>query len=118
MRDALAARGTAFAITLLPVRQALEAPGSPEPPAQQTRRRMHALTAQLGIRTLDAWDLFAAAVQRDGAARYFRPQDIHFTAQGHRLVADWLATQLPPTRRDMAPPAAAASGPAPTPRWR
>ncbi|MEO8603637.1 MAG: hypothetical protein ABI629_13775 [bacterium] len=94
MRDTLAARGIPFVVTLLPNRQALERPDG-DLPGAQAGRRIAAITAQLGIPTLDAWNLFADAVRRDGTGRYFLgAQDVHFSADGHRLVADWLAPQL------------------------
>jgi len=46
---------------------------------------------------VDAWDVLAEAVRRDGARRYFIGEhDIHFTPEGHRLLAEWLDRQLPP----------------------
>src|SRR5262249_13817819 len=96
MRDELRARGVAFIVNLLPERFALESI-DPTSSSYRTLLRMRTVTANLGIQTLDAWDLFAQAVKRDGARRYFREErDIHFTPDGHRLLADWLAAQLPP----------------------
>jgi hypothetical protein len=71
MRDELSARDVLFVVTLLPSRPGLEATDPQSAPSYRTRLRLAALTAQLGIATLDAWDLFADAVKRDGAARYF-----------------------------------------------
>jgi lysophospholipase L1-like esterase len=95
MRDQLRARNVDFAVTLLPTRTALQARDPAGLPSYEAERRVAALTAELGIRTLDGWNVFAAAVKRDGAARYFlREYDIHLSAEGHRLVADWLAPEL------------------------
>jgi hypothetical protein len=95
MRADLAGRGIDFVVTLLPIRRALES-ADPSDPGERARRRIAAVTSGLGIPTLDSWDLFAAAVRRDGSSRYFvGDRDIHFTPQGHRLLAEWLATRLP-----------------------
>lgn len=48
---------------------------------------------------LDPREMLEAAVRRDGAARYYlAPPDIHFTPEGHRVVAAWLAAELLPPR--------------------
>jgi lysophospholipase L1-like esterase len=95
MRDRLRARRIAFVVTLLPTRSALQTRDPSEVPTYRAERRLAALTAELGIRTLDAWDALAAPVQRDGGARYFLGEhDIHLSPAGHRLVADWLAREL------------------------
>ena len=83
-------------VDLLPVRSALEAADPTASPAYRAGRRIAKITEELGIRTLDSWDLFAKAVARDGSLRYFRDEhDIHFTPEGHRLLADWLEKELP-----------------------
>ncbi len=69
----------------------------PEAPSYRSGRRIAAIAADLGIRTLDPWDVLRPAVQRDGSSRYFLgDSDIHFKPEGHRLMADWLAEHLPP----------------------
>jgi hypothetical protein len=99
MRDELRARDIELIVDLLPNRGALESADPPATSSYRTRRRAKEITSRLGIRTLDAWDLFAEALQRNGSRRYFRDEhDIHFTPEGHRLLADWLAAQLPPVR--------------------
>jgi lysophospholipase L1-like esterase len=87
-------------VNLLPSRQALEAPNPKSAPSYRASRRVATIAEELGIRTLDAWSVFATAVHRDGVGRYFREHDIHFTPEGHRLLATWLETQLvaPPER--------------------
>lgn len=99
-RDDAAALGVPFTLVLLPHRDGLERPDFASRPPHRTRTRVTAIASRLGIRVLDAWEPFAAAVARDGAARWFlvkngRP-DIHFTSEGHRLLADWLVARLPP----------------------
>ena len=97
MRDDVSADGAVLVVDMLPARDALESKDPDGTVVYQTRRRVAEITAALGIPTLDAWDLFAGAVARDGARKYFLPErDIHFTADGHRLVADWLQRTLPP----------------------
>lgn len=82
-------------VHLLPARRALEAADPTIVAADRARRRAARIAADLGIRTLDACDVLAAAVKRDGTRRYFRDaHDIHFSAEGHRLIADWLEREL------------------------
>ncbi len=82
-------------VNLLPSRQALEAADPKAAPSYRAGRRVAMIAEELGIRTLDAWSLFATAVRRDGIRRYFRDEhDIHFTAEGHKLLADWLEKEL------------------------
>jgi lysophospholipase L1-like esterase len=82
-------------LNLLPDRHALEADNPAVTTAYRAGRRVVTIAEKIGIRTIDAWDVFAAAVKRDGAARYFRDEnDIHLTPAGHRLLADWLEKQL------------------------
>jgi lysophospholipase L1-like esterase len=82
-------------VNLLPNRQALEMTDPKSSPSYRAAERIAEITARFDIRTIDAWDVLATAVKRDGARRYFRDQDIHFTPEGHRLLADWLEAQLP-----------------------
>lgn len=95
MRDQLRARGSDLMVNLLPDRRAIQSEQPLSSPSYKTRERIGALTAELGIRTLDAWDLFEEAIKRDGDERYFFPGDIHFSPEGHRLLASWLAERLP-----------------------
>jgi lysophospholipase L1-like esterase len=86
----------ALVVDLLPSRQTLEADHPTISPSYRAAQRIAQITAELGIPTLDAWHVFADAVKRDGSRRYFRNEhDIHLTPEGHRLLADWLETQLP-----------------------
>lgn len=101
MRDDLP-DGAVLVVDVLPTRQALEAADPTTTASYRAGRRIAALTAALGIRTVDTWSVLSDAVRRDGAERYFRQgNDIHFTPEGHRLIADWLETVLPrPQRRE------------------
>jgi lysophospholipase L1-like esterase len=97
MRDELRRRGIPFVVDILPSRWALDSTIPAEAPSYRSGRRIAAIAADLGIRTLDPWDVLRAAVQRDGSSRYFLgDSDIHFTPEGHRLMANWLAEHLPP----------------------
>jgi hypothetical protein len=94
LRDDLAGKAELI-VNLLPTRQALEAADPATSPAYRAGRRAATIVRGLGIRTLDAWDVFAKAVRRDGSRRYFRgEQDIHLTPEGHRLLAYWLEAAL------------------------
>lgn len=100
MRDNLQRDHIAFVVALMPDRGALEAADPSAVPSFPTRRRVVEIATRLGINTLDAWDAFAAAATREGAARYFLgDNDIHLSSDGHRLYADWLGQRLPRTSR-------------------
>jgi hypothetical protein len=99
MRDELKDRDIVFVADLLPTRQELDAADPATVRSHRVRERIAAIVARLGIRLVDPWEVLAAAVKRDGASKYFRGEhDIHLTPEGHRLLADWLATRLPPVR--------------------
>lgn len=99
MARELAARGVPSTIAYLPARGSLEA-ASPEATGDYAvRGRVLDLARAIGVPTLDPWATLEAAVRRDRAARiYLAPPDIHFTPEGHRVLAAWLAEQLPPPR--------------------
>jgi hypothetical protein len=95
LRDELGRRHVRFVVTILPDRHALESEQPANVAAYQTGRRVAAVTARLGIETLDAWELFADALRKDGSRPYFLDDnDIHFSVGGHLLVAKWLAERL------------------------
>jgi hypothetical protein len=97
MRDDVSADGAVLIVDMLPARDALESKDPEATVVYQTRRRVAETTAALGIPTLDPWNVFASAVARDGGKKYFLfERDIHFTPEGHRLIADWLQRELPP----------------------
>lgn len=90
-----ARRGVPVAAVLLPLRAALESPDPRATEAWATSRRMATLAASMGITVLDPWADLGALVRRDGAARYFiGSNDIHFSVEGHRAMAAWLAAHL------------------------
>lgn len=56
-----------------------------------------ATVREAGIDVLDAWDFVRAAMVQDGVAPLFAreyPGDVHFSALGHRRMADWLLPAL------------------------
>jgi hypothetical protein len=99
MQREIAGRGVAFTIAYLPARASLEAAAPKETGDYAVRGRVTDLARELGVPMLDPWEMLEAAVHRDGAARYYlAPPDIHFTPEGHRVVAAWIAAELPAPR--------------------
>ena len=99
MHRELSARGVPLTVAYLPARGSFEAPAPKETGDYAVRGRIMDFSRALGVPTLDPWEVLAAAVRRDGAARlYLPPPDLHFTAEGHRVLAAWIAEQLPPPR--------------------
>jgi lysophospholipase L1-like esterase len=95
LRDDLARRNIPLVAVVLPIRAALEADDPSTYPGYHNSERMRQLATSLGIRTLDPWNHFLALVKRNGSSRYFLgANDIHFTAEGHVVVADWLAANV------------------------
>jgi lysophospholipase L1-like esterase len=97
MQAELEARKVPFVAVVLPLQWALEEPDPKRSEAYSIRARMIEICNRRGIRVLDAWDLFEDAVHRDGAARWFRNEverDLHFSAEGHALLARWLQPKL------------------------
>jgi lysophospholipase L1-like esterase len=95
LRDEAARRHVRLTVVYLPARAALES-AAPEASADHAlKERVMALCRDLHVGTLDPWDMLADAVRRDGAGRvYLPPPDVHFTPEGHRLMAEWLAPRL------------------------
>jgi hypothetical protein len=97
------AHGVALVVDLIPYRDTLEGAAAPvrTPHVQYLQglhEKMAALVRRLGIQMIDPWPLFAGRVARDGGSAYFLdqpPGDGHFDSAGHRLLADWLADELP-----------------------
>ncbi|MBI3783472.1 MAG: SGNH/GDSL hydrolase family protein [Deltaproteobacteria bacterium] len=89
MRDDLRQSQVTFVVDVLPDQRSLQAGD------RRTQERAVSISQHLGIRTLDAWDLFEQGVRQDGPWKYFlAPGDIHFAPDGHRLLAQWLDKQL------------------------
>ena len=99
MTHELAQRHIPFAIALMPMRRSVL------PAAPPDATSLLATVSRLGVPLFDAQPLFDAEVQRRGeAGLYLLAPDIHLSAEGARLYADWLAPQLAPI---LAGPAAA-----------
>jgi hypothetical protein len=95
-RDELQRRGIACSVAILPYRPALEGPEPEKSVAWQVRVRMLGLLNRLNIPALDAWPVFAEAARTSGpGALFLAAPDVHFSAEGHRVYARWLAGQLP-----------------------
>jgi lysophospholipase L1-like esterase len=95
LRADLAGDNIPLVALVLPARAALEAEDPSTYPGYGDTERMKQLATALGIRTLDPWNHFRALVQRNGSSRYFLGEnDIHFTAEGHIEMADWLAANV------------------------
>jgi lysophospholipase L1-like esterase len=85
-------RGVPLTVVYLPARASLEGPSPRESGDHALRGRVLELARSLGAEAVDPWELLEDAVRAEGAARwYLPPPDIHFTAAGHRLLAEWLA---------------------------
>jgi lysophospholipase L1-like esterase len=96
MQRELAGRGVPFTLAYLPARASLEAAAPKATGDYAVRGRVADLARELGVPMLDPWETLEAAVRRDGAARfYLPPPDIHFTPEGHRVLAAWIAGELP-----------------------
>ncbi len=97
MKLEVAGAHASFVLVVLPSRRAL---GSSKPERTlgfATQRRMVRLGEEAGIRTLDAWALFADVVRTDGTKAWFVDPpawDCHFNAAGHARLADWLDAAL------------------------
>jgi hypothetical protein len=107
MRDELARWKVPFLLVVLPFRQTLERAYGVEPSGidawngleegRAAHQRVVEIARGLGIDVLDAWDLFHAAIGRDGVEKFFARDyrgDAHFSSTGHRMLADWLLPQL------------------------
>lgn len=86
----LAARGIPFVVVLAPFEYQLRHPEDPD--AQIPQRELTALLAPSGVAPIDARPYFAADVD---PADYFLAYDpMHFSALGHRVMADVIARAL------------------------
>lgn len=88
------AQGVALTVVVLPDRAALEGRTKV---TQEIAQRMAAASRSAGIDTLDATELLAARHDGPGVFLNEIPNDFHLSIAGHRVIADWLRTQLPPS---------------------
>ncbi|MFT3774114.1 MAG: SGNH/GDSL hydrolase family protein [Minicystis sp.] len=83
-------------IVYLPARASLESASPKSSGDYQLRGRVLDLGRSLGVPVLDPWDALESAVRTEGADRLFLPPpNIHFTPEGHRVLAHWLASARP-----------------------
>lgn len=107
LRDDLKRDGVPLLLVVLPFRQTLERAHGIEPSgndvwvtfedARAGHQRVVDIARGLGVDVLDAWPLLDEAIAREGVAKWFAedyPGDVHFSAAGHRLLAEWLLPQL------------------------
>jgi lysophospholipase L1-like esterase len=97
MRDDAERAGARFALVVLPLRSALSHADSHTMKARSVRDHVVRMATAMGMVTLDAWDTFEEAVRRTDEERWFateREGELHFSAAGHQLLADWLAPRL------------------------
>lgn len=100
LRDDLATRRIPMIAVIMPVRMVLESQQPEKLEADAICRRMSEICRGLGVTTYDAADALRERVKRDGSARYFLGRDdIHLTAEGHAVVAEWLDPKLAPYMR-------------------
>ncbi len=86
-----------LSVVYLPARAALESAAPRETGDHRLRGEIGNLAREMNTPFLDPWELLEGQVSRDGADRwYLPPPDIHFTREGHRLLATWLAERLAP----------------------
>lgn len=97
MKRELDAQGIPLSVVYLPARAALESAAPRETGDHRLRGEVGHLARSLDTPFLDPWELLEGAVKADGADRYYLPPpDIHFTREGHRLVAEWLSNRIAP----------------------
>jgi len=88
-RTTLAARNIAFAVEALPARSWLEEGATWQRYGPNIVEAAH----RAGVPVLDPSDFFRDAVAQKQSL-FFENRDIHFNAEGHRLLATWLHNQL------------------------
>ena len=91
-------RDIRFTVVLLPYRARFQRLIDGEPPDDDYHMQVLKALEQLPVRLLDAGPLFENAVLADGSTESWFlnkvPDDVHFSAKGHRLLARWLTEQL------------------------
>lgn len=89
-RDELRAKHTAFVVVVLPAAGDMDIPDGP---SDSLAKKTRAITQQLGIPQLDATDLLRQALARGETP--VQDDRVHFTEEGHALMARWLHENLP-----------------------
>lgn len=103
MKEELDAAGIPFVIAMVPYRGTWESYAAVLEKQDEKRAFVQSLCAELAIPCLDGREALEEAIAADGPARFFINEpvwDFHFSDDGHRLYAEWLARVLPiPTLR-------------------
>jgi hypothetical protein len=107
LRDGYGADRARLLLVILPFRQTLErahgiAPSNLDPwgslaDGRGAEVRVGAIARDLGLDVLDAWDVLDAAITREGVEPWFADDyrgDVHLSARGHALIADWLGPEI------------------------
>jgi hypothetical protein len=95
LRDDLATRKIPLLVVVMPVRWVLEAKQPEKLEAYQISQRLLALSRGLDIPTLDAAEPFRELVKKNGTEPYFLGRDdVHFSADGHAALAEWLEPKI------------------------
>ena len=106
-RDATRAQGLPLAVVLLPERSLLDRSAATCPGCQdwstrfqEARQRLQDVAARLGLEVWDPTDALMERARTEDAQAWFvptprfAPDDVHFGARGHEIVAEWLAERL------------------------
>ena len=90
------AMGAEVQLVVMPDRDVLEGRTPEEGPSGRLKRRLHRVAHQLGVPVHDAWALFTDIPESDRTALFQSEieHDIHLSAVGTAMVADWLRPRL------------------------
>ncbi len=105
IRDRLKTEGIPLVMDVLPDRDTLESDHPQGEKHWRVRQQVQELARTLGIPTIDSWDFLNATIRRVGLETIFLPGDVHFNAEGHRVIAEWLRGQLRPRLSGIRSPA-------------
>lgn len=95
IRDALAAWKIPLVVVIAPHRPDIEALSRGEAPAEPERNELLQRCRRLGIDVRDPTEAFAAALAgRDPGGAFGHGDDFHLNAEGHRIEAEWLVSEL------------------------
>lgn len=87
-------QGVAYSIIILPDRRNLERFSRSKRARERTPHQdVVRICRKIAPRVFNAWDALLPLVRKHGGSRYF-VDDIHFSAAGHRVMADWLGRRL------------------------
>ncbi len=90
------ATGAELQLVVMPDRDVLEGRSPEQGPSGRLKRRLHRVAHDLGVPVHDAWALFSDIPEADRGLLFQAriEHDIHLSASGTALIADWLATRL------------------------